>query len=45
MFVTPLGSFNRLILNPVTLTLSLVSEEVPFFDPEDEVEDELVEDF
>ena len=45
MFVTPLGSFNRLILNPVTLILSLVSEEILFFDPDDEVEDALIEDF
>ena len=43
MLVTPLGNFNRLILKPVTLTLSLVSEEALFFDPTDEVDDALVE--
>ena len=45
MFVTPLGSFSLLILNPVSLILSLVSAEVLFFDPEDEVEEAVVDDF
>ena len=35
---TPLGSANRLILNPVSLTLSLPSEETLFLDPIDDAE-------
>ena len=45
MLHTPLGSFNRLILNPVSLTQSFVSESEPFFDPKDDTEEILIEDF
>ena len=45
MLVTPLGNLSRLILKPVSLTLSLLLDDEPLVDPEDDVVDEADDDF
>ena len=45
MLVTPLGNLSLLILKPVSLTLSLLLDDEPLVDPEDDVVDEVDDDF
>ena len=44
MLVTPLGNLSLLILKPVSLTLSLLLDDEPLVDPEDDVVDEVDDD-
>lgn len=45
IFVMPLGSFSFFILNPVSLTLSFLSNEMLFLESSAEEEEELSKDF